>query len=283
MDNINIELKKSYDELTKDDQKRVSAYIADRLLIEHKKNDKSGIYGITQYTFAYNSNHMEGSTLTENQTRDLFETGTLPVSGNEYKAKHVEEATGHFMMFNEMLHTYDQALNEDIIKKYHYRLKIGVFEDMANGYPCGEYKIRANRVSDIRTALPQEVAGEMQDLLKWYEVQDKSLNTLAKFHAWYENIHPFQDGNGRTGRMILFKECLKNGLIPVLIHEENRPEYIKALNKAQKEKNYDDLIQMFKKEQSFYFDIAKEFLYDFSEDRKRNILKEKFLDFDIER
>ena len=122
-------------------------------------------YGFTQYRMAYHSNKMEGSTLTENQTKSLFDTGILPSSPDIYRAKDVEEATGHFLMFNEMLHSYKEPLSETIIKKLHYRLKAGVFEDLANGYLCGEYKNRINAVGNIVTAKPFEVAERMQEFL----------------------------------------------------------------------------------------------------------------------
>ena len=135
--NINDILVKKIDNLTIEDENKIVNSLCNRFIIEHQKNDKSGIYGKTQYMFAFNSNHMEGSTLTINQTRSLFQTGTLPQSDETYIAKDIEEAQGHFLMFNEMLHTYDHELSEELIKKYHFRLKQGVFEDQANGYPCG--------------------------------------------------------------------------------------------------------------------------------------------------
>ena len=139
--------------------------LIDRFQIEQKKNDRSGVYAITQRMLAYNSNKIEGSTLTEKQTASLFDTGTLSAEDALIRAKDVEEMTGHFLMFNEMLKTYDQPLSHELIKRYHYKLKSGVFEDIANGYPIGEYKTRRNRVSDIVTALPEEVEARMTELL----------------------------------------------------------------------------------------------------------------------
>ena len=119
--------------------------LINRFQIEFKKNDRSGIYGLTQRMLAYNSNKIEGSTLTEKQTASLFETGSLAQEEILIRAKDVEEMTGHFMMFNEMLKTYDQPLSHELIKSYHFKLKSGVFEDMANGYLVGEYKNRRNK------------------------------------------------------------------------------------------------------------------------------------------
>ena len=128
-----------------------------RFEVEQRKNDRGGIYALTQRMMAYNSNKIEGSTLTEKQTASLFDTGTLASEDAVIRAKDVEEATGHFLMFNEMLKTYSLPLSHELIKRYHYKLKSGVFEDLANGYPVGAYKNRRNMVSDIVTALPEEV------------------------------------------------------------------------------------------------------------------------------
>ena len=165
-----------------------------RFEVEQQKNDRSGIYALTQRMMAYNSNKIEGSTLTEKQTASLFDTGTLSSEDAVIRAKDVEEMTGHFLMFNEMLKTYDLPLSHELIKRYHYKLKSGVFEDLANGYPVGEYKSRRNMVSDIVTALPEEVEGRMTELLEWYHtIPQHTLGDLAKFHADFEAIHPYQD------------------------------------------------------------------------------------------
>lgn len=167
-----------------------------RFQIEQEKNDRGGVYALTQRMLAYNSNKIEGSTLTEKQTASLFDTGTLSSEDAVIRAKDVEEMTGHFLMFNEMLKTYSQPLSHELIKRYHYKLKSGVFEDIANGYPIGEYKNRRNMVSDIVTALPEEVEDRITGLLEWYNAAPRhGLLDLARFHAEYEAIHPFQDGN----------------------------------------------------------------------------------------
>lgn len=169
-------------------------YLTERFKIEQKKRDRSGIYGFTQRLMAYNSNKIEGSTLTEEQTASLFDTGTLPKSDDYYRAKDVEEMNGHFLMFNKMLDTLDSKLTQDLIKQFHYELKSGIFEDRANGYAIGEYKKRANIVGMQKTVLPSQVPEEMNKLFTRYESQAISLETLAEFHARYESIHPFQDG-----------------------------------------------------------------------------------------
>ena len=193
------------------------------LKIEHRNHDCSGIYGYTQRSLAYNSNHIEGSTLTQEQTASLFEEGFVPPSDDVYRAKDIEEMSGHFLMFSYALSTVGQPLTEEIIKKLHYELKSGVFEDRANGYAIGGYKTRPNTVGGLRLPLPSEVPSLVQELLWWYAGQEEvTLETLAEFHSRFEFIHPFQDGNGRVGRMLLFKMCLDNGILPFIIHNDNR-------------------------------------------------------------
>ena len=233
-----------------------------RFRIEYDKGDRGGVYGFTQRKMAYNSNKIEGSTLTEKQTSSLFETGTLSSDGELLRSKDIEEATGHFIMFNNMLKTYDKELSENLIKMYHFDLKSGVFEDKANGYAIGDYKKRANIVSNIKVALPSEVPGRMRDLLEDYNAKDKhSLSDIVKFHAEYEKIHPFQDGNGRTGRIIMFKECLKNGVYPFIIEDNLKGEYYQALNNAQNNDEFDGLIAFCEKEQEKYFQDIKDLIY----------------------
>lgn len=230
---INDIISKNLNELSKEESRRVVDSLVKRMMIEYRKNDRSGIYAKTQTEMAYNSNKIEGSTLTPEQTESLFTTGTIRSDGEiVYRAKDIEEMTGHFSMFNHMLQTWDEPLTEELIKKYHYHLKAGVFEDIANGYPIGEYKNRVNMVSNISTVKPDQVHGYMAELLKRYsDVPEVTLRTLARFHADFEKIHPFQDGNGRTGRMIIFKECLKNGLIPVIIKDQIKKRITMLLTK----------------------------------------------------
>lgn len=229
--------------------------------VEYQKKDKSGSYGFTQQYFTYNSNKIEGSGLSESQVASLFNTGSIMSDGEIIVAKDIEEATGHFAMFNHMLETLDEELSQKLIKEFHYKLKSGVFEDMANGYPIGEYKNSKNIVGIIDTTLPEEVDGRMTELLEVYHKLDKpSLSDIAIFHSNYEQIHPFQDGNGRTGRMILFRECLKSRYIPIIITEDQKQEYYYALQEMQTNRNSEPLLQLFKTEQQDYFDLAKDFV-----------------------
>jgi Fic family protein len=222
------------------------------LITEKEMQYRKGIYGYTQRTLAYNSNKIEGSTLTQEQTASLFDEGILPRTNDYYRAKDIEEMNGHFVMFNKMLSTMEEPLSQDLIKAFHFELKSGVFEDRANNYAIGDYKKRPNMVGISKTALPSEVPDKMAELLTWYEASDKKLEQIAEFHLRYESIHPFQDGNGRTGRLIVYRECLKNGVFPLIIEDINRSEYIEAFMQYQKTGDVGDMIKVFEKEQASY-------------------------------
>ncbi len=235
-------------------------FLLQRFKIEKERFDRSGVYAFTQRLLAYNSNKIEGSTLTEEQTASLFDDGILPQSDNYYRAKDVEEMNGHFLMFNKMLDTLNEPLSQELIKRFHYELKSGVFEDRANGYAIGDYKKRPNMIGIYQTVRPENVENEINLLMEWYKGKKVNIPILAEFHARYESIHPFQDGNGRTGRLILFRECLKNGIVPVVIEDTNRNEYIEALKEYREEKNISKLISLFEKEQGFYLGRCKYFM-----------------------
>lgn len=239
---------------------KLTSFLMERFIIERQRFDRSGVYAYTQRLLAYNSNKIEGSTLTEEQTAALFDNGILPKSDDYYRAKDVEEMNGHFLMFNKMLDTIEESLSQDLIKAFHYELKSGVFEDRANGYAIGEYKKRPNIVGTYETVKPENVPKEMENLLKWYSTQNKTIEALAEFHARYEQIHPFQDGNGRTGRIILFRECLKNNIVPVIIEDKNRMEYIDALRDYREEGNISRMTELLETEQEFYYEKCSYFM-----------------------
>ncbi len=241
-------------------QKELLKFLFERFRIEREKFDRSGVYAYTQRLLAYNSNKIEGSTLTEEQTASLFDNGILPKSNNYYRAKDVEEMNGHFLMFNKMLDTLEESLSTNLIKQFHYELKSGVFEDRANGYAIGDYKKRPNMIGMYPTVRPEKVDQEMSSLMDWYHHQKVDISILAEFHARYESIHPFQDGNGRTGRLLLFRECLKKEIIPIVIEDANRNEYIDALKVYREEKDIIKLIELFEKEQKIYFDKCSYFI-----------------------
>lgn len=139
-------------------------FLSDRFRIEYAKRDRSGVYGFTQRLMPYNSNKIEGSTLTEEQTAFLFDNGILPKSEGYYRAKDIEEMNGHFLMFDKIIDTLDSTLTEKIIKDFHYEFKIGVFEDRANNYAIGDYKKLPNMIDMYETVLPSQVSDEMD---KW--------------------------------------------------------------------------------------------------------------------
>lgn len=244
----------------KNNEQEFLNFLLERFKIEREKFDKSGVYAYTQRLLAYNSNKIEGSTLTEEQTASLFDNGTLPKSEDYYRAKDVEEMNGHFLMFNKMLDTLDEPLTQKLIKQFHYELKSGVFEDRANGYTIGDYKLRPNIVGIYQTVRPESVTQEMNLLMDWYNIQEVNISVLAEFHAMYESIHPFQDGNGRTGRLILFRECLKSGILPIVIEEANRNGYLEALKQYREERTLNLLISLFEKEQQFYLEKCEYFM-----------------------
>ena len=246
--------------MSNDRNKEFLNFLMERLKIEREKFDRSSVYAYTQRLLAYNSNKIEGSTLTEEQTASLFDNGILPKADDYYRAKDVEEMNGHFLMFNRMLDTLNDSLSQDLIKQFHYELKSGVFEDRANGYAIGNYKKRPNMIGIYQTVKPDNVEEEMNALMEWYFKQEVNISVLAEFHARYESIHPFQDGNGRTGRLILFRECLKNGIVPVVIEDANRNEYLEALKEYREERSLNLLISLFEKEQQFYFEKCKYFM-----------------------
>ena len=235
-------------------------FLLKRFKIEKERFDRTGVYAYTQRFLAYNSNRIEGSTLTEEQTASLFDNGTLPKSDDYYRAKDVEEMNGHFLMFNKMLCTLEEPLSQDLIKQLHYELKSGVFEDRANGYAIGDYKKRPNMIGTYLTTKPANVENEMNLLLEWYFTQNVNLSVLAEFHARYESIHPFQDGNGRTGRILLFRECLKNEIVPFVIEDANRNEYLEALKEYREDNKLKKLIGLFEKEQGYYLEKCRYFM-----------------------
>lgn len=218
------------------------------LIEEFRVQDKNGIYGYIQRHLTYSSNHLEGSTLTKDQTACLFDTKTLVPNDAVYRVKDVEEAQGHFLAFNHLIKTIDDELSETLIKAFHYCLKAGVSEDRVNGYAIGDYKQKVNIAGDTETSLPENVAGDMQELLAWYYKPEKSVATLAEFHTRFEKIHPFQDGNGRVGRLILFRESLLNNMCPIIIEDVQILSYIRSLKAAQNGNN-EDLINLFMENQ----------------------------------
>ena len=233
----------SIDELLKEYIFDVSAVNILNVLREQKNMRlKGNLYHNTQITFAYNTNHIEGSRLTEEQTRFIYETNTL-VSGKDEitSIDDILETANHFKLVDYMLEVADMKLTENMIKEFHKILKEGTSDEKKEWFSVGEYKKLSNEVGGLKTTEPKNVEGEMKKLIKWYElIEEYSINEIIEFHARFEKIHPFQDGNGRIGRIIAFKECLKNNIVPFIILDKDKLFYYRGLNQYQtnKEKGY---------------------------------------------
>ena len=237
-----------------------------KALIEQRKMNLSGnLYHKTQLDFAYNTNHIEGSTITPDETASIYETGTILTSSDKVIVlKDATEVKNHFTLFKYMLDTIEEKLSEDMIKKFHFILKEGTLTDEEKEwFVVGDYKKKKNFVGNITTSLPSEVAKDMQNLLDWYEkIDNKRVEDIIEFHVRFEHIHPFQDGNGRVGRMIMFRECLYNDIMPFYIEYENKDFYIRGIKEYQvnNEKGY--LIDTCLNSQDNYEKMAKYFLED---------------------
>lgn len=210
------------------------------ILREQKEGKYSGgIYHRTQIDLTYNSNHMEGSRLTRNQTRYIFETNTVGVENEVLNVDDVIETVNHFHCIDLVIDHADDILSEKFIKKLHLTLKNGTSDSRKDWVAVGEYKKIPNEVGGMDTALPEEVADKMKTLLKEYNViKEKTLEDILDFHVKFERIHPFQDGNGRVGRLIMFKECLKHNIVPFIIEDNLKLFYYRGLKEWDNEKGY---------------------------------------------
>ncbi len=200
---------------------------------------KGGIYHQTQVKLAYNSNHMEGSKLTEEQTRYIYETNTIGVDKEPANIDDIIETVNHFQCFDYILDCAEESLTEQMIKKIHLLLKSNTSDSRMEWFRVGDYKQRPNMVGDSRTTPPGRVAKEMQKLLAEYE-QKKGVAfaDIVEFHYRFEKIHPFQDGNGRVGRLLLFKECLRYHIVPFIIDERHKLFYYRGLREFENERGY---------------------------------------------
>ena len=218
--------------------KKEKNYLLDRLLGEKKAAISGGIYHRLQVDLTYNSNHIEGSKLTHEETRYIFETKTI----GESKTKNVDdivETVNHFKCVDTCLENVNHVLSETFIKKLHFILKNGTSDSRISWFKVGDYKKLPNEVSGKATTEPSKVSREIKNLLiKYNRKQKHTLEDLIDFHYNFERIHPFQDGNGRVGRLILFKECLRNNIVPFIITEELKLYYYKGLDQWKKEKGY---------------------------------------------
>ena len=187
------------------------------LIDEQQAHRKGGLYHKTQVQLAYNSNRIEGSKLTEEQTRYILESRTIGFKDQEaVPVDDIIETTNHFVAFDYLLCTIEESLTEEIIKEFHRILKTGTAEAQKSYFNVGDYK---------------KLAKEMKSLQEWYQAQnDVTIHILAEYHWRFESIHPFQDGNGRVGRLILFRECLRHSIMPSVIDNEHKMYYYRGLS-----------------------------------------------------
>ena len=210
-------------------------------ILQEEKRTKyaGGIYHKTQIDLTYNSNHIEGSRLTHDQTRYIFETNTIGVENEVLNVDDVIETSNHFRCIDLIINHAASTLSEHFIKKLHHILKTSTSDSRKDWFAVGEYKRLPNEVGGMQTSLPEEVADRMKALLSDYNaVPKKTLDDILDFHVRFERIHPFQDGNGRVGRLIMFKECLKYNIVPFIIEENLKLFYYRGLKEWYNEKGY---------------------------------------------
>ena len=203
-----------------------------RALREEKAAKISGgLYHETQVRLTYNSNRIEGSRLTEDQTRLIFETRTIGAGGADIPVDDIIETANHFRAVDFVIDNAEAQLTESLIKELHRILKTGTQDSSLSWFNVGDYKARANTVGGMETVAPERVADAVQGLLKRYGAAEHSLGDIVEFHYEFECIHPFQDGNGRVGRLIAFKECLKYGIVPFIIEDAKKSYYYRGLRR----------------------------------------------------
>lgn len=210
------------------------------ILQEEKASKYSGgIYHKTQIDLTYNSNHMEGSRLTHDQTRFIFETNTIGIENEVVNVDDIIETTNHFRCIDMIIDHVKTELNEKFIKELHFILKSGTSDSKKDWFAVGDYKKFPNEVGNMKTPLPEEVDNLMKDLLKEYNSKkEKTFEDILDFHVQFERIHPFQDSNGRIGRLIMFKECLKYNIVPFIIEDNLKMFYYRGLKEWNNERGY---------------------------------------------
>ena len=250
------------DELIKDEEKfDISKINVLDVLREQKEMKlKGNLYHNTQVIFAYNTNHIEGSKLTEDQTRYIFETNSILFEGQTVASvDDILETANHFKLVDYMLDIAEEKLTEDIMKEFHKILKEGTMDSRRDWFMVGDYKKVVNEAGGIKTTDPKNVQRDMSELMEWYNSLEKiTINEIVEFHVKFERIHPFQDGNGRVGRMIMFKECLKNGIVPFIILDKDKLFYYRGLKEYKSEKGY--LVDTCLNAQDQYIDMIRYYI-----------------------
>ena len=210
-------------------------------ILKEQKDIKlnGGIYHKTQIELTYNSNHIEGSTLTHDQTRYIFETNTIGVEKGVINVDDVVETANHFKCVDYIIDNALKPISEQMIKELHFILKNGTSDSRKDWFNVGDYKKLPNEVGGEETCKPENVKEEIKKLLNTYNaIEKKSLEQILEFHKNFESIHPFQDGNGRVGRLLMFKECLANNIVPFIIDEEHKLFYYRGLKEWNEEKGF---------------------------------------------
>ena len=206
---------------------------------EKKAGLTGGMYHKIQIELTYNSNHIEGSRLTHDQTRYIYETNTIGVADGVVNVDDVVETANHFRCIDYIIDRAESNISEAMIKELHRLLKSGTSDSRVSWFAVGDYKKVPNEVGGRETTAPELVAVEMKKLISAYNsIENKTFEDIIDFHYRFEKTHPFQDGNGRVGRLILFKECLKYGFVPFIIDEELKMFYYRGLSEWQRERGY---------------------------------------------
>ena len=241
------------------------ARLKEELIQQRKSKFKGNIYHYSQVNFAYNSNKIEGGRLSEDETEEIFETDSfIPKSDETIKLDDLIEMKNHFRLFDYMLDIYEKKLDKNIIIEMNKILKRGTSDEDNPRYNVGGFKIVPNKIgliNVINTSSPKDTPKDIDNLLSWYNsLKNITLEDIIEFHYKFEKIHPFGDGNGRVGRMIMFKECLKNDIMPFIILDSDKPFYLRGLKNYENDKMF--LIDTIKHEQDLY-EVAVNDMLDF--------------------
>lgn len=233
-------------------------------LIEQKKSKfKGNIYHFSQVNFAFNSNKIEGGHLTEDETEEIFETNSfIPKTDDAIKLDDLIEMKNHFRLFDYMLDIIDEELSKENIIEMNKILKRNTIDEDNPRYNVGGFKVVPNKIgliNVINTSSPADVEKDIETLLEWYKsIENVTLEDIIEFHVRFERIHPFGDGNGRVGRIIMFKECLKNNILPFIVLDTDKPYYMRGLKEYKNDKMY--LIDTIKNEQDIYEQVCNQLL-----------------------
>lgn len=233
------------------------------LLEQRKLKFKGNVYHHFQVNFAYHSNKIEGSKLTKDMTEEIFETNSfIPKSDDAIKLDDLIEMKNHFRLFDYCLDTLDEPLSKDMMKEMNKILKRNTTDEDNPRYNVGGFKIVPNKIgliNVINTSEPKDVEKDIDELLSWYQgLKEITIEDIIEFHYRFECIHPFGDGNGRVGRMIMFKECLRNNIVPFIVLDEDKTYYMRGLKNYKEDKMF--LIDTIKHEQDLYESVASEML-----------------------